>query len=352
MCLHCGSKDHRLRRMAATLIAICTLVFVSIVGATEGKAQGISPLSRWGETSRHPPPTPEALSLAPKPSPASLPIQITVEKTLVLVNVLVMDRNHGIVTGLKENDFRLFEDGVEQHILHFSTEEAPVSIGIVFDTSTSMGSKLAKSREAVAEFLKTSNPADEFFFLSFNNRPELSVPFTTDTDAILKMLMLTRCGGRTALLDSIYFAVHKMKEAHNGRKALFLISDGGDNDSRYTETEVHNAILESDVQVFAVGILEPTDGRHTHEELVGPALLNDLAEETGGRGYTLDNLKELPGIARSIGIALRNEYVLAYTPTNCEHDGRYRHVKVKLNRTQDLPPLKAYFRHGYYAPTR
>ena len=284
--------------------------------------------------------------------PDSRPVDIRVEKQLVLINVTVTDPLNRFVTGLEKQHFRLFEDKVEQKITQFSSEDAPISIGLVFDTSGSMGAKLQKSRQAAAEFFKTANPSDEFFLVQFNDRPTLAVPFTTDTDKLQSTLTFTQSKGRTALLDSVYLAMHEMKKAHNPRKALLIISDGGDNSSRYTETEIKNAVREADVQIFAIGIFESLGSRgRTPEEAAGPGLLNELAEQTGGREYAVENIAELPDIAAKIGIELRNEYILGYTPNNQERDGKYRRVQVKLNQPRGLPPLKAYFRLGYYAPT-
>ncbi len=280
-------------------------------------------------------------------------VDLRVNKTLVLINVTVTDPLNRFVTGLEREHFRLFEDKVQQEITAFSAEDAPISIGLVFDTSGSMGPKLQKSRQAAVEFFKTANPADEFFLVQFNDRPQLATPFTTDTDKIQSDLTFTQSKGRTALLDGVYLAMHEMKKARNPRKALLIISDGGDNSSRYTETEIKNAVREADVQIFSIGIFESMGNRgRTPEESAGPGLLNDLAEQTGGREYTVENVAELPDIAAKIGIELRNEYILGYTPKNRERDGKYRKVQVKLNQPRGLPPLKAYFRLGYYAPTQ
>jgi Ca-activated chloride channel family protein len=290
---------------------------------------------------------------SPKNTAPSRRANIRVDKTLVLINVTVTDPLNRFVTGLEKEHFRLYEDKVEQQISDFSAEDAPISIGLVFDTSGSMGQKLAKSRQAAVEFFKTANPQDEFFLVQFNDRPELTVPFTNDTDKIQSTLTFSQSRGRTALLDSVYLAMHEMKHAHNPRKALLIISDGGDNSSRYTETEIKNAVREADVQIFAIGIYESLSGRgRTPEEAAGPSLLNELAEQTGGRAYPVENVAELPDIAAKIGIELRNEYILGYTPRNRERDGKYRRVQVRLNQPRGLPPLKAYFRLGYYAPTQ
>ena len=248
----------------------------------------------------------------------------------------------------------MLEGGVEQEIVSFTSEDAPVSIGLVFDNSGSMDNKMGKSREAVAQFFRTANPQDEFFLVRFNDRPELVDDFTTDLAEIQNRLVFTEAKGRTSLLDAVYMSLHKMKKARNARKALLIISDGGDNSSRYTETEIRNLVRETDVQIFAIGIFEPFSSRgRTAEELNGPGLLNELAQQTGGRHLPVENLNDLPDIAAKIGIALRNQYVLGYSPLNKERDGKYRKVQVKLVPPKGLPPpLKAYWRVGYYAPVQ
>jgi VWFA-related protein len=278
---------------------------------------------------------------------------IRVETQLVLINVTVTDPMNRFVTGLEKEHFKLFEEKAEQSISQFSSEDAPLSVGLVFDASGSMGSKLAKSRQAAAQLFKTANPEDEFFLVQFNNRPELVVGFTSNTEEIQNRLVFTQPKGRTALLDGVYMAMNHMKKARNPRKAIIILSDGGDNSSRYTESEVRNLVREADVQIYAIGIFESMGGRmRTAEEASGPGLLSELAESTGGRHFPVDNLNELPDVAAKIGIELRNQYVLGYTPINTAKDGKYRRVQVKLKQPKGLPPLKAFFRLGYYAPTQ
>ena len=284
------------------------------------------------------------------PGPRS---DIRIDTTVVLINVTVTDPLNRFVTGLEKENFRLFEDKGEQKITHFASEDAPLSVGIVFDTSGSMGTKLAKSRQAIAEFFKTANPQDEFFLVQFNDRPEMVVDFTTNLEDIQNRLMFTQSRGRTALLDAVRLAIDKMKKAHNPRKALLIISDGGDNSSRYTESEVKRLVREADVQIYAIGIFEPIASRgRTAEEMSGPGLLSEVSEQTGGRHFPVENLNELPDIAAKIGIELRNQYILGYSPTNKERDGKYRKVRVQLVQPKGLPPLRSFFRQGYYAPTQ
>jgi len=278
---------------------------------------------------------------------------IRVQSTLVLIPVTVTDPLNRFVTGLDRENFRLFEDKSEQKVTHFASEDAPLSIGLVFDISGSMGSKLEKSRLAVAQFFKTANPEDEFFLVEFNDRPELVVDFTTHLEEIQNRLTFTQSRGRTALLDAVYMALHTMKKARNPRKALLIISDGGDNSSRYTESEVKSRVREADVQIYAIGIFEPAANRgRTPEEMAGPSLLSEIAEQTGGRHFPVDNLNELADVAAKIGVELRNQYILGYTPSNLERDGKYRRVQVKLVQPRGLPPLRASWRLGYYAPTQ
>ncbi|MFB3775958.1 MAG: VWA domain-containing protein [Bryobacteraceae bacterium] len=299
------------------------------------------------------------VSIVPRTSTLGTPaesaprVDLRVDTTLVLIPVTVTDPMNRFVTGLEKEHFRLQEDNVDQAITHFASEDAPLSVGIVFDTSGSMGSKLLKSRQAVAQFCKTANPQDEFFLVQFNSAPQLTVPFTFDTEEIQNRITFTQSRGRTALLDAIYLALHEMKKAANPRRALLVISDGGDNSSRYTEGEIKNLVREADVQVFGIGIFEPLGARgRTVEELNGPSLLNDIAEQTGGRSYAVVNLNDLPDIAAKIGIELRNQYLLGYSSTNQERDGKYRRVKVRLVQPRGLPPLRAFWRLGYYAPSQ
>lgn len=293
---------------------------------------------------------PRRSTAAPKAA-ESRQANIRVDTNLVLIPVTVTDPLNRFVTGLDRGDFRLFEDKVEQNITQFASDDAPLSIGLVFDTSGSMGAKLAKSRQAAAQFFKTANPEDEFFLVQFNDRPELTVPFTHQTEEIQNRLAFTQAKGRTALLDGVYIAMNQMKKAKNSRKAILILSDGGDNSSRYTESEVKNAVREADVQIYAIGIFEPIHARgRTAEELSGPGLLSELAEQTGGRHFAVENINELPDIAAKIGIELRNQYVIGYSPSNPNRDGKYRRVTIKINQPRGLPPLRPFWRQGYYAP--
>jgi Ca-activated chloride channel homolog len=272
-----------------------------------------------------------------------------VDVNLVLVPVTITDPMNRLVTGLDRENFNIFEGRDQQEIKTFSSEDAPISLGVIFDMSGSMTSKIERAREAVIEFFKTANPQDEFFMITFADKPEEISDFTSSVDDIQGKLIYTIPKGRTALLDAIYLGITKMRQAKYPKKALLIISDGGDNHSRYTEGEIRSMVKEADVLIYAIGIYDhyfPTE-----EERLGPTLLADVTELTGGRAFTIDNPNDLADVSTKIGIELRNQYVLGYRPKNPAHDGKWRKIKVKLIPPKGLPPLRVYAKTGYYAPS-
>lgn len=268
---------------------------------------------------------------------------------LVLVPVTITDPMNRLVTGLEKENFLLTDNGQQQIIRHFSSEDAPISLGVIFDVSGSMADKIDKSRQAVVEFFRTANPQDEFFLITFSEKPEVLVDFTSSVEDIQSKLVYAVPRGRTALLDAIYLGMNRMRKAHYERKALLIISDGGDNHSRYTEGEIKSMVREADVQIYGIGLFDQSF--KTPEEREGPALLSDVTEVTGGRTFVISSPNELADVATKIGIELRNQYVLGYRPTNPGRDGKWRKIKVKLNPPKGLPPLHVYAKTGYYAPT-
>ena len=292
---------------------------------------------------------------APKPSELIDPSLKTHTKPfkseveMVLIPVTITDPMNRLVTGLDKDNFTVFEGKEAQEIRTFSSEDAPVSLGVIFDMSGSMSSKIERAREAVVEFFKTANPQDEFFMVTFADKPEEVSDFTSSVEDIQGKLVYTVPKGRTALLDAIYLGISKMRQAKYTKKALLIISDGGDNHSRYTEGEIKSLVKEADVLIYAIGIYDhyfPTE-----EERLGPALLSEVTELTGGRAFTIDNPNDLADVATKIGIELRNQYVLGYRPKNIARDGKWRKIKVKLVPPKGLPPLRVYAKTGYYAPT-
>lgn len=283
-------------------------------------------------------------------SPQDLP-KFKADSTLVLIPVSVTDQSNRFVLGLRKQDFHILEDGVEQKVANLSGEDTPLSVGLLYDRSGSMGDKQQIERRAVGQFLKTMNPADESFLVDFADQAQVAQGFTHRTDEIDLKLAFLQPGGLTALLDAVHLGLREMKQAKNPRKALLIVSDGGDNHSRYTAKEIQGLVREADVQIFAMGVFEPSVSLHlSTEEVSGPRLLAEIAEQTGGRAFSATASSDLPGVAARIGIELRNQYVLAYQPSNAEKDGKYRRVEVRVDSQPGLPPLKAHWRLGYYAP--
>lgn len=265
---------------------------------------------------------------------------LRVDANLVLIPVLVTDPYQRPVLGLQKTDFHIFELGAEREISQFFSEEAPISVGIVFDSSASMKPKMDASRKAIVEFLKMSLPGDEFFLLKFSDRPESVCGFTTDAKYIEDRLPALQAQGWTALFDAIYLGVNQMKHAARPRKVLLVLSDGGDNNSRYAENELTHFVEEGDVRIFSISILDRSRS------------LEALAEETGGRAYRVRKLEELPGLAANISEELHSQYVLGFAPAERPIDGKYRKVKVEVSPKTGGPKLNTSWKHGYYSPAR
>jgi VWFA-related protein len=266
---------------------------------------------------------------------------IRVDTTLVLVPVEVTDQIGHPVTGLEQSNFRVSDDKVAQKITAFAEEDDPVAVAVVFDRSSSVAPSMALSRETVKQFFRSANPEDEFALIEFAGSPQLVVPLgLNNTGDIQNKVAFSKPQGSTAMFDAIYLALHEVRKSKKQKKAVLLITDGDDNHSRYTEAEVKNVIAESDVLIYSIGV-----GAGWQFE----RLLARMAEQTGGR-YFAAGMGELPDIADKVAIDLRNRYLLGYVPTNSARDGRYHKVEVKVVPPVGLPPLKAQWRQGYYAP--
>jgi VWFA-related protein len=276
------------------------------------------------------------------------PADIRINVDLKLIPVTVTDAHARAITGLQKNNFKLFEDKTEQVITYFASQDEPVSIGLLFDSSGSMGAKLSRSRTAVSEFLKVANPEDEFFLILFSDQARLATDFTTNIDEIESRLALTESKGKTAMFDAVHLALQEIKHARHSRKAILIISDGGDNHSRYTSRRILSELLEADVQIYSIGILEPLVRRNSLEIMSGPDLLDQIAQATGGRLFEADNPGDLREAASRIGTALRNQYLLGYMAGD-NPVGRFRRLEVKIDRPKGFPPLRVSFPSGYYA---
>ena len=296
--------------------------------------------------------TPRPNSREPLDSTIVSQTHLRVDSSLVLIPVQVTTSTGTSVTSLSQENFELFDEGVEQKITHFSQEDGPVSIGLLFDSSGSMRNKVLQSSEAAAAILRAANSHDEFFLIEFGDRPKLAVPFTSDADAIFRRILHNKPFGRTSLLDAILMSLQEMKPALNMRKAIVILSDGGDNGSHSTPLQIRKALLESDLQLYALGIFN-TDPAHRQptEERNGPQLLDDLAEQTGGRLYPIANLDNLGYISARLSRDLRSQYVLGYSPSNKARDAKYHRVRLKVISPEGTPDLRTYYRRGYYAPS-
>jgi Ca-activated chloride channel family protein len=275
--------------------------------------------------------------------------RVRMEVQLALIAVQVTTPAGGAVNGLARESFRLLDDGVEQKITYFASEDAPLSLGFLLDTSESMKDKVEKSARAAAEFLKASHPEDEFFLVEFNERPRLVAPFTPSPEELQRRLARLKFFGRTALIDAVHLGLAERKKARHPRKALVILSDGGDNRSRHTERAIREEVREADVQIYSVGILS-ADGRpgRTSEEQNGPRLLSLLAEESGGRSLSVTTLADLPEACARIGREMRNQYLLGYSPRSSA-DGRYHRLQVLVEHPAGSPPWTVRHRPGYVA---
>ena len=274
---------------------------------------------------------------------------LKVDVDLVLVNATVTDPQNRYVTGLEKEHFQIWEDKLEQRIEYFSAEDVPISLGVIFDVSGSMKDKISTARDAAVTFLKTGNPEDEYFLVEFANRPEVAEDFTTDVTRLQNRLIFTPAKGMTAMYDSVYLGLEKLKEGNNPKKALLLITDGEDNRSRYTFSNVKDFVKEQDVQIYGIGIVDDFNSQlgsgHT-----GRAMVEELSDLTGGRAFFPDSVYDLEDICTKIAVELKNQYVIGYSSTNAAKDGKWRKLRLKINPPKGLPHLNVRSKSGYYAP--
>ena len=278
---------------------------------------------------------------------------LRVNVDLVLVPVTVIDAGHRPVTALQKQNFALYENSQEQQIRYFSTDEAPISVGVILDLSGTMGNKIAVARKAVTEFLKNANPEDDFFVITFAARPTLIADTTQSIDEVEAKLAFAKPAGFTALLDAIHLGIAKLRTARHERRALLIISDGGDNASRYTLRETTKMLEEADVPLYAIGIFDDTFPVFGPlENKLGQRLLTQVTDATGGHTIAAKHVAQLPDIAAAISLELRSQYVLGYRPSNGAPDGKWRKIKVRVASSSGTPPLQTYYRRGYLAPER
>jgi Ca-activated chloride channel family protein len=270
---------------------------------------------------------------------------------LVLVPVTVTDvKNHPVLDLQKEN-FSLFEAANEQKIQSVTAEDAPLSVGLLVDLSSSMANKIDAVREAVAQFFKNANPEDDYFVITFADRPKLLADTTQSIETIESNLAQTKPKGNTALSDAIYMGVSKLRRAKYSRKALVIISDGGDNNSRHSLRQVKNMARESDAQIYAIDVCDTPSLLLTKklEERFGRQWLTQVTESTGGRTLVVDDPAGIPEAAARASVELRNQYVLGYHPADAKQDGKWRKITVRVTRSARLLPMQVHYRTGYIA---
>jgi Ca-activated chloride channel homolog len=315
-----------LGRSRFTLRAICLLSAVFAATSTASAQQAE--------------PTP------PEQDPSS-PVRIKTD--LVTLTLTVTDVYGRYVMGLGKNAFTVQDNNQEQEITYFSDADAPVSLGVLFDVSGSMsGEKIQKARKALARFINTSHPNDEYFLIAFNNRAQLLLDRTRDGDAVLQKLTLVNPKQNTALYDAVYLGIERVTRGSHQKRALLIISDGQDNSSRYNFGEVRRLMKESDVITYAVGIIDQGDAG-SQLGMQGQAFLDELTSVTGGKSFYPTSDVELDEIFDRISIELRHQYSIGYTPKDFQPDGKWRKVKVKVKPPRGLPRLTVRSREGYYA---
>ncbi len=273
-----------------------------------------------------------------------------VNTELVSLTITVTDPYNRLVTGLDKQHFEIFEDKVKQEITHFSDDDVPVSLGIVFDVSGSMKGKLDRARDALKAFIQTSHNDDDFFLVGFNQRANLLAEFT-DGDSLSNKLHLVDPKGQTAVYDAVYLGIEKVKQGHHDKRALLLISDGQDNSSRYTYGELRKLLKEAGVQIYCIGIVEMGGGSGGALDMQGQGILEEIAQVTGGKAFFPRTAAELEDQTTRIALELRHQYSIGYMPTNIKKDGQWHKIKVNVKQPRGLPTLKVQHKEGYYAVT-
>jgi Ca-activated chloride channel family protein len=276
---------------------------------------------------------------------------VIVHTDLVTLTVTVTDQYGRYVSGLQQNAFKVFDDKEEQEITYFSDDDAPVSVGIVFDLSGSMsGDKISRARQALSRFIETSHNSDEYFLIGFNSRAQLLMERTRNGDAVLDKLTFIQTKGQTALYDACYLGVEKVQRGAHPKRAIILISDGQDNNSRYNFGEVRKLLKESDVVLYGIGILGGSDPGST-EGMLGQSILDELASVSGGKAFFPNSAAEMDEIFERIALELRHQYSIGYRPKSFANDGKWHKLKVKVTPPRGLPRLFVRSREGYYAVT-
>jgi Ca-activated chloride channel family protein len=338
-------KSQRRKALQVALVSCLAFTFVSFITPTFISAQEQKPdVPKPRQTPT--PATPGTIQQG-----TEVGDQVIINTDLITLTVTVTDTYGRYVSGLDKKAFKIFEDKEEQEIEYFSDDDAPVSVGVIFDVSGSMsGDKIRKAREALSRFIQTSHDSDEYFLIAFNSRAQLLIDKTRDGDAVLNKLTFVETRSNTALYDACYLGVEKVTRGTHPKRALLLISDGQDNNSRYTFSEVRRLLKESDVVLYSIGILGGNDAGSTLG-MEGQSYLDELSSVSGGKAFFPNTAAEMDELFERIALELRHQYSIGYRPKNFKNDGKWHKLKVKVTPPRGLPRLFVRSREGYYAIT-
>ena len=289
---------------------------------------------------------------AQEPSPltgGSDEYSIKVNVDMVVLRATAQDHKNILVSGLNQDDFQVYEDGVRQPIKYFSHEDIPVTVGLVVDNSGSMKPKRHDVIAAAFAFARSSNPQDQMFVVNFNEKVSFGLPgdvaFTDQAAQLQVALSSVAADGETALYDAVAIALEHLKKGTRDKKVLIVISDGGDNASKHKLTEIMTLIGQPDATVYTIGIFDAQDGDRN------PGVLKRLAKDTGGEAFLPESLTDVTPICERIAHDIRNQYTIAYVPTNRNRDGSYRAIKVQAG-ARGRGRLLVRTRTGYFAPSK
>jgi Ca-activated chloride channel family protein len=342
---------YRLSLITTFLLFLCFIAGFAQQNSQPGSASKTSPDQKVDQKSTPSPTTQKQGQPPSRPQPRTdekSDERIKLDTDLVSLTVTVTDPYNRLVTGLDRQHFEIYEDKVKQSIEFFNDDDVPVSMGIVFDVSGSMKGKLDRSREALKAFIQTSHSDDDFFLVGFNQRPSLLAEFT-DGDTLGNKLTLVDPRGQTALYDAAYLGVEKVKQGRHNKRSLLLISDGQDNSSRYSYGELRKLLKEAGVQIYCIGIVEMGGGSGGTLDLQGQAILEEIAQVTGGKAFFPRSAAELEDATTRIALELRHQYSIGYVPTNVRRDGQWHKIKVQVKPPRGLPNLKVQHKEGYYS---
>jgi Ca-activated chloride channel family protein len=287
------------------------------------------------------------LSLSTLPAedqkPASPP-RFKIDVETVVVRATVTDMLNRYVVGLEKEHFKVYENKVEQSITHFSNDKSPISVGIILDISGSMGDDMLTAKNSVTRFLEQGDTRDEYFLIGFNHQTKLLQDFTSRSQNVRAEVSIAGASGRTALFDALYLGLEKIRHGQHDKKALIIITDGEDNSSRYTFSEVKDFAKEADCQIYVIGV--------KGELNYGRGIIGEIVRLTGGRPFFPNSLKQLDYYCDLIHTELRNQYVLGYTSTDANFDGKWRKIRVRLSPPEGLPQLTVRAKEGYFAPQK